>query len=77
MRALAILCSVVTFVFAGLWILGYLYISAMGCAFSHNRECGPPAPWSLSGEDLIFMLLMPGAIFLALLGLTLWLWRKV
>lgn len=73
MRALAILMTVVTVIFTGMWGYGYLYISAMGCAFSNNRACGVPAPWTLSGEDLQFMLLIPGAVFLALLALTIWL----
>ena len=68
--------TVVTVVFAGMWAYGYIYISAMACAWSLSGNCGAPAPWTLTGEDLQFMLLIPGAIFVALLALTVWLWRR-
>lgn len=76
MRVVAIGMTVLTVLFAGLWAYGYIYISAMACAFSTNGSCSVQAPWTLSGEDLQFMLLIPGAIFVVLLGLTTWLWRS-
>lgn len=68
--------TVLTALFAGLWAYGYLYISAMACAFSTNGNCKSAMPWNLSGEDLQFMFVIPGVVFLALLVCTVLLWRK-
>lgn len=68
--------TMLTVCFAGLWAFVYLYISGMACAFSNNANCGVSMPWQLSGEDLQFMVLIPGAIFLMMAILSVLLWRK-
>lgn len=49
------------------WAAGYIWISGLACAFSQSQSCDIPAPWSLRGEDLIMMVLIPGGITGALL----------
>lgn len=73
---MAIIMTVLTTCFGGLWALGYLYVSGMACAFSNSANCSLKMPWQLSGEDLQYMVLMPGAVFLGLLIVTVLLWRK-
>jgi len=75
-RVMAIVMSVLTVGFVGLWAFGYLYISAMACAFSNSGNCNIKMPWQLSGEDLQFLVLIPGAVFLVLLIVTIVLWRS-
>lgn len=76
MRAVAIVLTVLCVVFAGLWVLGYGYVMAMACAFSTGGNCRSTMPWQLTGDDLQFLVLAPGAGFAALLGLTIWAWRR-
>ncbi|MEP3346419.1 MAG: hypothetical protein ABJN34_15310 [Litoreibacter sp.] len=76
-RVMAIIMTVVTVCFGGLWALGYMYLTAMACAFgSATGRCSSQAVWNLSGEDLQYMVLIPGVIFLVLLTVTVLLWRS-
>lgn len=57
----------------GLWAYGYLYVSGLACAFgSLSGTCAVPTPWSLRGEDLMLMVVLPALVPLALFGLALW-----
>lgn len=67
--------TVLTVGFAGLWAYGYAYLTAMACAWS-TGACNAPWPWDMRGEDLQFLVLIPGAIFFVLLAATVLLWRK-
>lgn len=49
----------------GLWIAAYVYLHALGCAYvtsSAPGACGIDMPWELRGEDLVILVLIPGAI---------------
>ncbi|MGX0976433.1 hypothetical protein ACSSVY_002149 [Roseovarius sp. MBR-51] len=53
------------------WGIGYVWISGLACAFgSLSGTCSIPMPWSLRGEDLMILVLMPGAVVAALIGLA-------
>lgn len=53
------------------WALGYIWISGLACAFgSPSGGCSIPMPWALRGEDLMILVLMPGAVVAVLLGLA-------
>lgn len=72
---MAIVMTLVTVCFGGLWALGYIYITAMACAYgSATGRCSGQL-WNLRGDDLYYMILIPGAIFLVLLVVTILLWR--
>ena len=75
-RVMAIVMTVLTVCYTGLWAFVYLYISGMACAFSNSANCRMNMPWELSGEDLQYMVLIPGAVFLVLIIVTVLLWRK-
>ncbi len=75
-RVMAVAMTVLTACFGGLWVFGYMYVSAMACAFSTSGKCRAKMPWQMSGEDLQLFVLVPGAIFLALIFGTVLLWRK-
>ena len=46
-----------------LWVIGYIYIMGLACAFSGpNATCRTKAPWELNGEDFQFLVLIPGTI---------------
>jgi hypothetical protein len=58
------------------WGIGYVWISGLACAFgSPGGNCSIPLPWSLRGEDLTLLVLMPGAVVAGLLALA-WLSRR-
>ncbi len=66
--------SIIFFVLAGIAAIGgvlfYGFVSAMACAFgSLNGNCRSRMPWELQGEDLTFMVIIPGLIFIAFLTL--------
>ena len=51
----------------GLWVFGYVYLHALACAFvTGSGGCSVDMPWEQSGEDLIYLVLIPGAIVLGL-----------
>ncbi|KJS44299.1 MAG: methionine synthase [Roseovarius sp. BRH_c41] len=53
------------------WALGYIWISGLACAFgAPSGACSIPMPWTLRGEDLMILVLMPGAVVAVLLGLA-------
>ncbi len=49
------------------WIGGYVYISALACAFGSASTCRIRMPWRMTGEDLLLLVLIPAAIVLILL----------
>ena len=55
------------------WVAGYIWISEMACAYSGPGACRIRPPWTLAGEDLVIMVLVPGMMcaVLTLLGLVL------
>ena len=54
------------------WVAFYLYITGLACAFgSPGGDCVLPMPWQLRGEDLQFLVLVPGGV-VALLALMAW-----
>lgn len=53
------------------WVLGYLWISGLACAFgSPSGNCSVPMPWTLHGEDLMILVLLPGALVAGLFALA-------
>lgn len=53
------------------WALGYFWISGLACAFgSTSGDCSIPMPWTLRGEDLMFLVLMPGSVVAGLFTLA-------
>jgi hypothetical protein len=60
-----ILLFLLALVATGFWALGYVYIHAMACAFMTNLPpggCPVDWPWEQRGEDLIYLVLIPGAV---------------
>lgn len=56
------------------WVLGYLWISGLARAFgSPSGKCSLPLPWTLRGEDLMILVLLPGAVVAGLFALA---WRS-
>ena len=54
------------------WAVMYFYLNALACAFgSAGGDCSIPLPWQMRGEDLQFLVLVPGGV-LALLLLMAW-----
>ncbi len=69
MRILSIVFWVLATLFAAFWAFGYVYVMGLACAFSGpggSQNCRAKAPWELHGEDLILLVLTPGAIFVIL-----------
>ena len=53
------------FACTGLWIAGYAYLSLLGCAYvtgAQASSCWVDMPWDLRSEDLVYLVLIPGAI---------------
>lgn len=50
------------------WIVGYVWISGMACAFSGPGagSCTIPLPWQLRGEDMWLMVIAPALVLLML-----------
>ncbi|MFU1476390.1 methionine synthase [Roseovarius sp. C7] len=57
-----------------LWIVGYIYIAGMACAYgaADPSNCGVPSPWTLGREDFTFLVAIPLG-FIAALVLLGWL----
>jgi len=72
MRVLSIILWIAAACAVVAWALGYVWISAMACGFATTqaRSCPLPLPWHLVGEDLLLMVLLPGGLVLALMGLA-------
>ncbi|UYV39308.1 methionine synthase [Rhodobacteraceae bacterium D3-12] len=68
-RFLRVFLFVLAALFAAAWVMGYLYVSGMACAYRPptNNSCNTPMPWELQGHDFEYMVLTPLAILLALL----------
>lgn len=73
MKLLSTLFLVLAALTGGAWIAGYIWISGLACAYSGTGACRIRAPWTLAGEDLVIMVLVPGMMcaVLTLLGLVL------
>ena len=78
MRALRLILLLLALAATGLWVIGYLYINALGCAFVTNAPAGScriDMPCQQRGEDLFLFVLVPGAVVLGLWVLVYALWR--
>ena len=78
MRALRLILLLLALAATGLWVIGYLYINALGCAFVTNAPAGGcriDMPWQQRGEDLVLFVLVPGAVVLGIWVLVYLLWR--
>jgi hypothetical protein len=59
------------------WAAGYLYIAALACAFGGQAgSCPIPLPWTLRGEDLMLLVLLPAAVVAVAFALAWWLGRR-
>ncbi|MEL6957569.1 MAG: methionine synthase [Pseudomonadota bacterium] len=74
MRILSVLFWILTVIVAGLWVVGYIYLVAMACAFGspNASSCRTPAPWELTGEDLQIMVLIPFSILAVCVVIAIW-----
>ena len=56
---------------ACLWGIGYLWATAMACAYTNSSDCSIRLPWQMQGEDLIILVIAPATIVgsLLLLGI--------
>lgn len=77
-KAFRIFMLVLGFVALAAWVISYIWISSMACAFSgpSNPRCNTPAPWELGSEDLQMMVIQPAVLIAAIFGLAWWLGRK-
>jgi hypothetical protein len=50
-----------------IWGWGYYWVSGMACSFVTTGGCRVPMPWSLRGEDLQVLVLIPGGVVAVLL----------
>jgi hypothetical protein len=56
---------------SALWALFYIWAHGLACAFgSPGGNCRIKMPWSLRGEDLIYLVLLPLTVVLLLLLLA-------
>ncbi len=67
-----LILAILGFVALGVWVFGYIWISAMACAFTgpNNTSCTVPRPWQLGGEDLWLMVILPAMLVTAIFGLA-------
>lgn len=69
----------ICFGIAGLiaWGVFYTWVMAMACAFGspNTSHCRTKMPWELVGEDLMFLVVMPGLGIALLFGLA-WLFGR-
>ncbi|MFV0644845.1 MAG: hypothetical protein ACK5NN_10160 [Sphingomonadaceae bacterium] len=74
MRFLSVVLYILAFLVACIAFVAYVYIQALGCAFSlaasHNRSCTTKWPWELSGQDLVLLVVLPLALFTVLIVLA-------
>ncbi|WP_286905918.1 methionine synthase [Roseovarius sp.] len=51
-----------------LWIVGYIWISSLACAFGsvNATSCGIPSIGSLGREDFLFLVAIPWSLILTL-----------
>lgn len=69
MRALSIGLWVMAALATGLWVLFYLWVFGIACGFVTSGtlgRCGPKMPWTLRGDDLKYLVLLPGLVVGAL-----------
>lgn len=59
----------------GLWAAGYAYVHRLACAFSTPGGCALKRPWDQRGMDLALLVVIPGAVVLAL-WLAAWALRR-
>lgn len=52
------------------WVGGYLYVGALSCAFGSTGACRISMPWHLTGEDLVLLVLLPGALVCILFAIA-------
>ena len=50
-----------------LWGIGYLWVSAMACAYANASDCSIKMPWDMRGEDLMMLVIVPAMIVGSLL----------
>lgn len=48
------------------WLVFYLWVQGLACAFVTSGNCRLRWPWELGGEDMRFLVLAPGAPVAAL-----------
>ncbi|MEM7438149.1 MAG: methionine synthase [Pseudomonadota bacterium] len=67
MRVISILFYFIGFFGLAAWAVGYVYISALACAFGNpNNTCRAKMPWELGLEDFTGLVIIPAV----LVGLT-------
>jgi hypothetical protein len=53
------------------WGVFYVWIMGLACGFSSpNGNCRTRMPWELHGEDLVLLVLVPGALTLGLFAMA-------
>ncbi len=62
--------TLLAFLALGLWIFGYIYLTGLACAYGNASTCPLKWPWELGSEDLIYGVLIPGAVVACLFGLS-------
>jgi hypothetical protein len=72
MRVVSILLWVASIGFLLFWAFAYMYIHGLACAYGNpnSTTCRIDLPWQLGGEDLLFLIVYPGIVFLILIGLA-------
>jgi len=71
MRVFSIILWALAAVALVLWVIFYIWAFGMACAFVTNPApggCRPKPPWTLRGEDLRFLVILPGLAVSALVA---------
>lgn len=69
MRALSVTLWVLVALALVVWAIVYIWAFGMACAFvtsGNAGSCGPKAPWTLRGEDLRYLVILPAFVVGAL-----------
>jgi hypothetical protein len=71
MRVLSVILWVLAALALVLWAIFYIWAFGMACAFVTSAtpgSCGPKPPWTLRGEDLLYLVILPGLVVGALVA---------
>jgi hypothetical protein len=69
MRGLSVFLWVLVALAMVVWVIVYIWAFGMACAFVTSGTagaCGPRPPWTLRGEDLRYLVILPALVVGAL-----------
>jgi hypothetical protein len=68
--------NILGWVLVAVWAVLYYFISELDCAFGPRSDCGLGMPWSLRGDDFLYLTLLPGLLASVLFFTAWWAGRK-